>query len=405
VAPRSRTQRGAPSPLSDPEISAAAGAGIPALHHRDDYQRDPELLEDQYDSYHQGPPTPLRYVPPSDGSPVKIATRRRKSKHRHRNSRLDSSNNSQTSLLIEYFERGKGSQAERRPYDQETREFWAIPTVSSYEGENQEDQHRKNGRNHDLDSDHSNTIRRLTPTQLEAPKSVQQNAADVSSIPADGFLDGRARSPERKQNRNLSRSRREALAAGAAVVLMAGEVADKLEKPLRRRSSRSLSRERIVVQRAVERVRGEKSERWHRHQSSRSSNDRIYEGPVQERRSTRGQDSDPAWEMVPRLSGVVKEAERSRENEPPRNEVTHPLHRISGSHFSVSPSPKNDPIQHEVVEVDIEEATGSISRAETPRPIKLSINKELPPVPQRTLRRTANNTRLRVLRMWKTEQI
>jgi hypothetical protein len=39
-----------------------------------------------------------------------------------------------------------------------------------------------------------------------------------------------------------------------------------------------------------------------------------------------------------------------------------------------------------------QEAPGSLSRAETPRPIEWSINKELPPVPQRTLRRTANNT-------------
>jgi hypothetical protein len=220
----------------------------------------------------------------------------------------------------------------------------------------------------------------------------KQNASDISSMPADSFLDGRARSPERKQNRDLSQSQREALAAGAAVVLMAGEVADKLETPLRRRSSRSLSRERIIVQRAVEKVRGEKSERRRRHRSSKSSNDRIYEGPVQERRSFRGQDSEPAWETVPRLSGVAKEAERSRENEPRRNEVAHPLHRISGSHFSVSPSPKNDPSQHEVDGVDIEEATGSLSRAETPRPIEWSINKELPPIPQRTLRRIANNT-------------
>jgi hypothetical protein len=335
VAPRSRTQRGEPS-LSDSEIGAVAGAGLSSLHHRDDYQKDPELVEDQDDDYyHQEPPPPLRYV----------------------------------------------------PYGQGRRGLSPIPTVS-YKDENQDGQHRKNGRSHGLDSDHSNTIRRLTPTQLEGSKSVQQNASDIASIPADGFLDGRARSRERKQNRSLSRG--EALAAGAAAGLIAGEVAGKLKTPLRPRSSRSLSRERIV-QRAVEKARGEKSELRRTHRSSRSRNE-IYEGPVQERRSTRGQNSDPSWETVPRLSGVVKEAERSRENEPPRNEVAHSLHQTSGSHFSVSPSLKNDPSQHEVVGVDTEGAPGSLSRAETPRPIEWSINKELPPVPQRTLRRTANNT-------------
>ena len=216
MAPRSQTQRGKPPALFDSEISAVVGVGIPALH-RDDYQRDPELLEDQYDYYHQGPPPPLQYVPPSDGSPLKIATRRRKS-DQDCDSALDPNNKSQTSLLIEYFEGGKGSQAERRPYDQERREFWAIPTVSSYEDENQEDPHRKNGPNHGVDSDDSNTIRRLTPTQVDAPKSVQQNASDISSITAGSFLDGGACSPERKQNQNLTPG--EALAAGAAVGLI-----------------------------------------------------------------------------------------------------------------------------------------------------------------------------------------
>jgi hypothetical protein len=95
---------------------------------------------------------------------------------------------------------------------------------------------------------------------------------------------------------------------------------------------------------------------------------------------------------VPELSGVVRVTEKSRENEPPRNEAARPLHRISGNHFSVSPSLKNDPSQHEVVGVGTEEAPRPLSRAETPPPIEWSINKELPPVPQRILRRTANNT-------------
>jgi hypothetical protein len=71
------------------------------------------------------------------------------------------------------------------------------------------------------------------------------------------------------------------------------------------------------------------------------------------------------------------------------NEVAHSLHQSSGDHFSESPPPKNDPSQHEVVGIDKEEDRDS--RAETPRPIEWSKNKELPPVPQKTLRRTTNN--------------
>jgi hypothetical protein len=336
VAPRSRTQRGELS-LSDSKTGAVAGAGLSSLHHRDD-QKDPEPVEDQDDDYyHQGLPPHLRYV----------------------------------------------------PYGQGRRGLSPIPTISLYKDENQDGQHRKNGRSHGFDSDHSNTIGRLKPTELEGSKSGQLNASDISSIPEYGFLDDRARSPERKQNRNLSPG--EALAAGAAVGLIEVEVAGKLKTPSGPRSSRSLSRERIVVQRAVEKARGEESERRRTHRSSRSRSE-IYEGLVQERHSTRGQNSDPAQEAVPRLSGMVKWAERSKENESPRNEVARPLHQLSGSHFSVSPSLKSDPGQHEVVGVDIEEAPGSLSRAETPRPIEWSINKELPPVPQRTLRRAANNT-------------
>jgi hypothetical protein len=55
------------------------------------------------------------YSLPEDGSPVTIATRRKRN-DKDGHGTLNSNNKSQTSLLIEYFEGGKGSQAEsRRP--------------------------------------------------------------------------------------------------------------------------------------------------------------------------------------------------------------------------------------------------------------------------------------------------
>jgi len=83
-------------------------------------------------------------------------------------------------------------------------------------------------------------------------------------MPTDSFLDGKTRSPERKRSKSLTRG--EALAAGAATGLVAGAVADKLRTPSHKRS-RSLSRERIVAQKAVEKVRGDKSERRRKHRS------------------------------------------------------------------------------------------------------------------------------------------
>lgn len=108
----------------------------------------------------------------------------------------------------------------------------------------------------------------LIPTgESSSTKYVQQNASDISSMPADSFLDGETRSPERKRSRSLTRG--EALAAGAAAGLAAGAIADKLRTPSRRRS-RSLSRERVVAQKAAEKVKGEKSSERRRKHSSRS---------------------------------------------------------------------------------------------------------------------------------------
>lgn len=246
------------------------------------------------------------YSLPSDGSPVTIPTKKRE--------KGLGTNKSQTSLLIEYFEGGKGSQAEsRRPSvrvkvtpsskssrsrsandhiqiterkgtrkPSYTKRIQLSPNVvgdKSPEGEG--DDHSVNS--YRSATEESNVTSRgggpieveimprrhgspLIPTTESNSKYVQQNASDISSLPADSFLDGKTQSPERKRSRSLSRG--EALAAGAVAGLAAGAVADKLRTPSRRRS-RSLSRERIVAQKAVEKVRGEKSERRRKH-SSRS---------------------------------------------------------------------------------------------------------------------------------------
>lgn len=81
-------------------------------------------------------------------------------------------------------------------------------------------------------------------------------------MPADSFLDGKTRSPERKRSRSLTRG--EAIAAGAATGLVVGAIADTLHTPSRRRS-RSLSRERIVAQKVAEKVKGDKAERRRKH--------------------------------------------------------------------------------------------------------------------------------------------
>ena len=224
------------------------------------------------------------------------------------------SNKSQTSLLIEYFEGGKGSKAEsRRP----SVRVKVTPSSKSSKSRSADDHiqitERKgtrkpsytkriqlspnvvsdrvvegDGDDHSVGSyrsatEESNVTSRgghpidieimprrhgspLIPTAESNSRYVQQNASDISSMPADSFLDGKTRSPERKRSGSLSKG--EVLAAGAVMGLAGAAVADKLRTPSRRRS-RSLSRERIVAQKAVEKVRGEKSERRRKH-SSRS---------------------------------------------------------------------------------------------------------------------------------------
>ncbi|KAN0108166.1 hypothetical protein V8E51_007908 [Hyaloscypha variabilis] len=254
------------------------------------------------------------YSLPEDGSPVTIATRRKRN-DKDGHGTLNSNNKSQTSLLIEYFEGGKGSQAESRRPSVRVKVTPSSKSRSRSSNDHIQITERKGTRNPsytkriqlspnvkddkslevegDDNSVHSYrsateesnvTSRGGHPIEVEimprrhgspliptgedsSTRYVQQNASDISSMPADSFLDGKTRSPERKRSRSLTRG--EALAAGAATGLVAGAVVDKLRTPSRRRS-RSLSRERIVAQKVVEKVKGEKSSERRRKHSSRS---------------------------------------------------------------------------------------------------------------------------------------
>ena len=298
------------------------------------------------------------YSLPEDGSPVTISTRRKK--HDKDGHGGLTSNKSQTSLLIEYFEGGKGSQADsRRPSvrvkvtpssksrSRSTNDHIQITERKgsrkpSYTKRIQLSPHVKGenspggeGDDKSLSSYASATEesvvtsrgggpieveimpRRhgspLIPTGESSSRYVQQNTSDISSMPANSFLDGKTRSPERKRSRSLTRG--EALAAGAATGLVAGAVADKLRTPSRQRS-RSLSRERIISQKVVEKVRGDKSERRQKHGSrsrSVSNSEQHAEGVKSpRRRSSRshhddsllsGQDSSLLNSQLSRKSG------------------------------------------------------------------------------------------------------
>ncbi|KAM3072412.1 hypothetical protein ACMFMG_009215 [Clarireedia jacksonii] len=231
------------------------------------------------------------YSLPEDGSPVTIATRKKKHHNKENHSELASNNKSQTSLLIEYFEGGKEDKTRRpsvriterkgtrrpsytqriplSPRSKEDRPFSPDDenSMASFRSMTEESNvTSRSGRPIEVEIMRHGSP--LIPTEVGS-RTGTYNASEISSMPADSFLDGYTRSPERKRSRSLTRS--EALVAGAATGLAAGAAADKLRAPSRRRS-RSLSRERIVAQKAVEKVRGDRSERRRKHRSrSRSA--------------------------------------------------------------------------------------------------------------------------------------
>lgn len=270
------------------------------------------------------------YTIPDDGAPVTIATRKKK---KHESLSSLSNNKSQTSLLIEYFEGGKEDRS-RRPSvrvkvtpSSKHRSKSAhdhIQITESRKGSRRpsytqrislSDVNKENRRFAPEDEASMNSFRSTTeesnvtsrdggrpieveimrhgspliPTELGS-RSGLYNASEISSMPADSFLDGHTRSPERRRSRSLTRD--DDLVTGAATGLAVGTASEKSRTPSRRRS-RSLSRERIVAQKAVSKVRGDRSEQRRKQRRSRSrsvSGDKLTEGiKSPRRRSSRSQ--------------------------------------------------------------------------------------------------------------------
>lgn len=219
------------------------------------------------------------YSIPDDGSPITISTRR-KSHHRDKDesSKLTrSSHQSQTSLLIEYFEGGKGSgglnarpsvrvkvtpSAARKLRDQSdhiqitesggNRKPIYTRRISLGSSSRQKQLTEASGDDHSISSynsgaDEGNTAPRRPPLEIEFVdrdqaselSSMSRDAryilptSDISSMPPDSLLDGPStQTPRRKRSQSLNRERTR-------------EPDDPLKAPSRRRS-RSLSRERIA---------------------------------------------------------------------------------------------------------------------------------------------------------------
>ena len=232
------------------------------------------------------------YSIPEDGSPVVIPTKKRKDKRDkdHDGQLTKASHQSQTSLLIEYFEGGKGPNVHARPSvrvkvtpsaarkAKDAHEHIQITEASgarkpSYTrrislgprtvGEKQLTEHTddKSISSYTSAAEDSSLAGRYPPVEIELlprdqasdlstasisrqPPTILPNPSEISSIPPDSMLDGptdKARHvlPQRNQSRSPSR--------GAV-----GNLTDTLKTPSRRRS-RSLSRERIA-QKAIEKL-------------------------------------------------------------------------------------------------------------------------------------------------------
>ncbi|KAI9809565.1 MAG: hypothetical protein M1826_003815 [Phylliscum demangeonii] len=233
------------------------------------------------------------YSIPDDGSPVTISTRRRRSdrdKDKDRDGRLTRSHHSQTSLLIEYFEGGKGrSSAPARPSVRvkvtpsaarkikDTSEHIQItetgkarqPSYSkriALSSRGALDVADDQSRSTTTTEDDSALAASRPPIQVEVmrvddgseasarssprhARYVQPNPSEISSMPPDSFLEvkARERTPRRRRSRSLERDQALATTAPATT-----STTDHLKTPARRRS-RSLSRERIT-QRVIEKI-------------------------------------------------------------------------------------------------------------------------------------------------------
>lgn len=229
------------------------------------------------------------YSIPEDGSPVTISTKKKRDKReREQESVLTrASHQSQTSLLIEYFEGGRGPNVQSRPSVRvkvtpsaarkikDTHEHIQITEAGggrkpSYtrrillgpktSGERQiiESADDRSISSYTSAAEDSSLAERYPPVEIEVmhrdqgsdlsaasaagqQRYIQQNPSEISSMPPDSMLEGNIGNltPRRNRSRSLSR--------GAAVAIN-----DTLKTPSRRRS-RSLSRERLT-QKVIEKL-------------------------------------------------------------------------------------------------------------------------------------------------------
>ena len=235
------------------------------------------------------------YSIPEDGSPVTISTRRKRQdrdKAREKEGRLTrASHHSQTSLLIEYFEGGKGrSSVQSRP---SVRVKVTPSAARKIKDANEHIQITEAGRStrqpsytkrislspnvrddgrplDDVDdtsqssfasaAEESTLHPRRPPIEIEVMRKddgspgsatssprdsryIKPNPSEISSMPPDSLLEGHAssRTPRRRRSRSLDREK-----------VVANLPSENLKTPSRRRS-RSLSRERIT-QKVIEKL-------------------------------------------------------------------------------------------------------------------------------------------------------
>ena len=317
---------------------------------------------------------------PEDGSPVTITTKKRAEREEKERARppLGRSHQSQTSLLIEYFEAGKGPNVHNRPSvrvkvtpsaarkikdtkdhiqiteaggnrkTSYTRRISLGPTDS---GDRQITDVTDDRSISSLAED-SNLSSRYPPVEIEVmrqdqnsdlsadsaplgPRYANINPSEISSMPADSMLEGDIgqQTPKRTRSRSMGRG---------------GEsgIGNTLKAPSRRRS-RSLSRDRLV-QKAVEKLGKPKevSSSSKRKQSSGKGRSRSIsqEQLVENSKSARRRSSRPHAE-----EGAIAEVESSIATD---SVASH--RRKSGDQYSVRSETSRSSVNNPKLLADVE---------------------------------------------------
>jgi len=272
------------------------------------------------------------YSIPEDGSPVTISTKARKEKRdREQDSALTrASHQSQTSLLIEYFEAGKGPNVHSRPSvrvkvtpsaarkikdtnehiriteaggsrkPSYTRRISLGPKGAAVEKQITEGADDRSISSYTSAAEESSLTGRYPPVEIEVLHRNQdsdlssvsasreqrynlQNPSEISSMPPDSMLEGTGNAesltPKRHRSRSVSRD---------AIV----PATDTLKTPSRRRS-RSLSKERLT-QKVIEKLEGktrQSSGGMHKQNSKSRSRNVSKEHLVESPRSSKGRSS------------------------------------------------------------------------------------------------------------------